>query len=103
MAPLFSGFLRQISSSCGHYFAACRAAFRAEVDKVVGGFDYRQVVFYDQYRIAEIDETVQYFEELMDVGEVEAGGGLVQDVQGLPGGLAGKFRGEFDSLRLAAR
>jgi hypothetical protein len=34
---------------------------------------------------------------------MQAGGGLVQNIQRLAGGTAAEFLGEFDALRFAAR
>src|SRR5687767_3928554 len=41
-------------------------------------------------------------EELADVLEVEAGGGLVEDIEGAAGGAFGELGGELDALRLSA-
>src|SRR3546814_5757959 len=60
------------------------AAFRAQVDDPVGRLDDLQIVFDDDYRVALLDEGVEDFEELAHVLEVEAGGGLVEDVESLP-------------------
>ena len=39
---------------------------------------------------------------LLDVGEVQAGGGLVEDVERAPGGDLAELAGELDPLGLAA-
>src|SRR4051812_42101479 len=65
--------------------AAAGAAFGAEVDDVVGGFDDVEVVFDDDDGVAGVDELLEDVEELVDVGEVEAGGRFVEDVDGLAG------------------
>ena len=48
------------------------------------------------------DQAVEHFEQLADVLEVEAGGGLVEDVEGLAGGSARQLLRQLDALRLAA-
>src|SRR5690606_28150444 len=62
-------------------FAAAVAAFGAEVEDPVGGLDHLQIVLDDDHGVALVDELVEDFEELGDVVEVEAGGGLVEDVE----------------------
>src|SRR5437763_6818547 len=52
--------------------------------------------------VAGVDQAVEDFEQFADILEVEAGGRLVEDVEGLAGGPAGELLGEFDALRLAA-
>src|SRR5690606_26818417 len=56
----------------------------------------------DDHRVALLDELVEDLEQLRDVVEVEAGGGLVEDVEGAAGGALGELLGELDALRLAA-
>ncbi len=43
--------------------------------------------------VAEVGEAVEDFEELADVVEVEAGGGLVEQVEGAAGLALGEFAG----------
>ena len=57
--------------------AAVFAAFGAEVKDPVGVADYVEIVLDDDDGVAEVGESVKDFEELADVVEVEAGGGLV--------------------------
>src|SRR5689334_21263438 len=71
----------------GDDMAAGVAAFGAEVDDMVGGFDDVKVVLDDKDGVAGVDEAVQAFEEALDVGEVETRGGLVEDVEGVLGTL----------------
>ena len=66
----------------GDDVAAALAAFGAEVEDVVGVADDVEVVLDDDDGVAEVGEAVQDFEELADVVEVEAGGGLVEEVEG---------------------
>ena len=57
------------------------APFGPEVDDPVGGLDHIQVVLDDDDRVARVDQSVQHLEQLVDVVEMQAGGGLVEDVE----------------------
>ena len=78
------------------------AALRTQVDHVVGGLDHVQVVLDDDDRVALVDEFVQDVQQLVGVFEVQAGRGLVEDVEGAPCSPAGQFLGQLHTLRLAA-
>ena len=52
----------------------------AEVDEPVGVRHDRLVVLDHDHRLAGVDEPVEQAEQLLDVGEVQAAGGLVEDV-----------------------
>jgi hypothetical protein len=82
--------------------AALLAAFGAEVDHEVGLFDDVGVVLDHDDGVAAIHQPVQDVEELLDVGEVGAGGGLVEQVEGAPGALARELLRELDALGLAS-
>ena len=60
------------------------AALGPEVHDEVRGLDDIQVVLDDHDRIALVDELVQHLEQAPDVGEVQSGRRLVQDVEGPP-------------------
>ena len=75
----------------GDDLAAAGAAFGAHVDDPVGGLDDVEVVLDDEEGAAAVDELAEGGEELGDVVEVEAGGGLVEDVEGAAAGLGGGF------------
>jgi hypothetical protein len=68
----------------------------ADVDDPVGVRHHRLMMRDDDDRLAGVDEPA---EQLLDVGEVEAGGRLVEDV-GVA--LLGYVRGELETLPLAA-
>ena len=85
----------------GDEFAAGVAALRSEVDDPVGGFDDVEVVFDDDDGVAGIGQALEDLDELAGVGKVEAGGGFVEDVDGLAGGALGEFGGELDALGFA--
>ena len=75
----------------GDDLAAAVAAFGAHVDDPVGGFDDVEVVLDDEEGAAAFDEFAEGREELGYVVEVEAGGGLVEDVEGAAAGFRRGF------------
>ena len=88
----------------GHDLAAGVAAFRPEVDDVVGGLDHVEVVLDQHHGVAGVHEAVQRFQQPLDVGQVQARGRLVEDVDGVLRTLQlAQLRGDLDALRLAAR
>ena len=64
--------------------AAPLPALGAEVDDVVGGLDHVEVVLDHDDGVAGVDKSVKHVEQALDVGEVEAGRRLVEDVRGSP-------------------
>ena len=78
------------------------AALGAEVDELVGGLDHVEVVLDHDHRVALLDQAVEDLEQPLDVGEVQAGGRLVEDVERVAGGDLGELGRELDPLRLAA-
>ena len=86
----------------GDDLAACLAALGAEVDQVVGLLDHVEIVLDHEHGVAAVDEALQRLEQLLDVGEVQAGGRLVEDVQRPTGRHLAELGGELDALRLAA-
>jgi hypothetical protein len=82
--------------------AAAVAAFGAEVDDPVAGLDDIEVVLDDEDGVAGVDEAGEDPEEATHVFEVEAGGRLVEDVDGAAGGPLPQLRGELDPLRFTA-
>ena len=82
--------------------AAAFAAFGAHVDDVVGVADDVEVVLDDDDGVAEVGEAVEDFEELADVVEVEAGGGLVEEIEGAAGLALAELAGELHALGFAA-
>ena len=77
---------------------------RTEINDVVGRLDHIEVVLDQKDRMTRIDESVQRREQALDVGQVQARGGLVEDVDRVFGSLKrAELRGDLDPLRLAAR
>src|SRR5437870_8659075 len=96
------GLRNRLGRAFGDDLAAVDAAAGAKVDHPVGGLDDVEVVLDHDHGVAGVDQAVEDVEELADVLEVEAGGRLVEDVEGLAGGAAGELLAELDALRLAA-
>ena len=69
---------------------------------MVGSLDHVQVVLDDHHRVAHVHQLLEHLNELVHVGGVQAGGGLVQDIDGLARGSLGQLRGQLDALGLAA-
>ena len=82
--------------------ATAFAAFGAEVDDVVGSTDDMEVVLDDEDAVAKVDEPAEGTEENGDVTCVEAGGGFIEDEEGVLLMLHGDVVGELESLVLAA-
>lgn len=107
----FQELPRVAGGTGGHFFgrachdqvAAAVASFGAEVYHVVGTLDDVQVVLDDDDAVSAADEGVEGFEQLADVVEVEAGGGLVEDEERRVGLLQAQVVGQLDALVLAAR
>src|SRR5258708_151875 len=92
----------EVGRALGDDAAAAFAAFGAEVDDPVGLLDDVEVVLDDEHGVAEIDEALQDVEEFSNVVEMQAGGGLVENVKRAAGLAFGKLASEFDALRFAA-
>jgi len=72
--------------------------FGADVYNVVGGLDNIQVVLDYHYGVAGVHELVQTVQELLDICQVEAGGGFVQDVEVMGAFfLFAEFGGQLDA------
>src|SRR3954451_16706392 len=79
--------------------AAVVAGAGAEVDDPVGVRHDRLMVLDDENRLAGVDEPVEQTEQLLDVSQVKAAGGLVEDVDGA---LLRHAGGQLQPLALAA-
>ena len=56
----------------------------------------------DHQRVAVLAQPLQHLDELCHVVKVQAGGGLIKNVEGAAGVAFGEFFGQLDALRLAA-
>ena len=83
--------------------AAGIAAFRAEIDDVVGGLDDVEIVLDDEQRVAGFEQLLERRQQLRDVVEVQARRRLVEDVEQPLAAVRRKVRGDLDPLRLSAR
>ena len=92
-----------LGRAVGHHRAAAVAALRAHVQDAVGHLDDVEVVLDHQDRVAGVHELLEHLHELANVLEVQARGGLVQDVEGSARLLAVQLLGQLDALGLAAR
>ena len=99
--PLHPGHL--FRRALGYDLAAAHAAARPKVEDVVDGLDDVEIVLDHHHRIALVHQPVEHFEELADILEMEARGGLVEDVERLAGAAFRQFLGQFHALRLSAR
>lgn len=79
--------------------AAVMASCGADVDDVVGVGHDSLVVLNADYGGASVNQLVEQAKELLDIGQVQAGSGLIEDVNAAGFGHVG---GEFDALALAA-
>src|SRR6188472_74265 len=75
------------------------AAVVAEVDDPVGVRHDRLVMLDDNHGLAGVDEPVQQVEQLLDVGEVQAGRWLVEDIDAA---FLRHVGGQLEPLPLAA-
>ena len=82
--------------------AAAATAFGAHVDNPVGTLDDVQVVLDGDDAIALVHQRLQHGEQLADVFKVQAGGRLVQHVDGAAVGALLQLGGELHALRLTA-
>ena len=53
-------------------FAAARTGFRSKIDNVIGLRDHAQIVFDDDDCISFVYQTMQHFEQKIDIGHVQA-------------------------------
>src|SRR4029077_13703158 len=97
--PVADDLLRRTG---GDDFATLVPAFRPEVDDVIGGFQHVEVVLDDDHGVAGIDEAMEHVEQALDVGEVQARGRLVEDIEGLPGVTPAELFRQLDPLRPTA-
>src|SRR5882724_8447293 len=98
----FFGAGDEFGRALGDDAAATFAAFGAEVDDPVGLLDDVEVVLDDEHGVAKIDQPLEDIEELSNVVEVQAGGGLVENVERAAGLAFRKLTRELDALGFAA-
>src|SRR5690606_28820472 len=87
----------------GDKAAAATAAFRPEIDDVVGRFYDVEVVFDDDDGVSGVDQLLQDVKQLVNVGEMQPGRRLVENVYGLARRTFRKLFCELYPLGLAPR
>ena len=70
---------------------------------MVGALDDVQVVLDDEHGVAGIHQALEHLQQLAHVLEMQARGGLVQDVEGLAALALLQLAGQLHALGLAAR
>ena len=87
----------------GDHGSASVPALRTHVDDVIGSLDDVQVVLDDHSRIAALHQLAEDLRQLGDIVKMQAGRGLIEDVNSFSGALSGQLCRQLDPLRLAAR
>ena len=82
--------------------ASIFAAFGAQVEDPIGVADDVEVVLDDDDGVAKVGEAVENFEKFAHVVEVEASGGLVEEIKGAAGLALGELARQLHPLRFAA-
>ena len=80
--------------------AAFFARAGTDIDHIVAGRNHAHVVFDDNHGVARFDQTVQLRDKLFDVGRMQAGGWLVENIQRVAALDPLQLGGEFDALGL---
>jgi hypothetical protein len=86
----------------GDHQAASVSALGAEVDQAVGAFDHVEVVLDHDNRVAGVDQPLENLEQPLNVGEVQSGRRLVEDVERAAGRDLRQLGRQLDALGLAA-
>ena len=73
--------------AAGDDAAAVRAAFRSEIDDVIGALDDVEVVLDHDHGVAKADQSLQHVQQFVHVGEMQPGRRLIQNVN-RPSGCA---------------
>ena len=84
----------------GHDLPATAAPLGAEVDHPVGSLHDVEIVLHHEHRVARLDEPFEHRQQLPDVGHVEAGRRLVENIECLSGGTLRQFSRQFHPLGL---
>ena len=90
MQLLLEELPRVAGSVCSHLLGCTRgndssapfAPFRTQVDDVVGTLDDIEVVLDDDNAMTALQQGLKGLQQLLDVVEMESGGGLVKDEEG---------------------
>ena len=85
-----------------HDAATVFAAIGSKVDDPIRGLHHIQIMLDHHHRVAQVHEALQNVKKFADIVEVQAGGGLVQQVERAAGLALAQLLGQFDALRFAA-
>jgi len=88
-------------SSCTDDTSAGSSSFGANVDNVIGGFDYIHIVFDDNHCISLFYEAVQHSKQYPDVFEMQTSCGFIKYIQRFSGIAFRKFCSQLDPLTFA--
>src|SRR5579871_2504351 len=92
-----------LRSALRNYQAPVAPAFRPQVDHIVRGLNDIQVVFDDEDRVAGVYQPIQAIEEALNIGQMQAGGRLVQNVEDAPAPFdLAEFVRQFHALRFSS-
>ena len=97
---VFRHLLRRAGGNNG---AAAAAALGTQVNDIVCPLDDVQIMLNDNNRVAGFDQLIQHLNQTVYVGNVQTGGRLVQNIDGLPGVAARQLVCQLDALGFAAR
>lgn len=75
------GFQDAISDAAIHDRSSADTTLRSDIDEVVGIGDDVEVMLDDQHAAPFLDEAIEYREEFLGIREMQASGGLVEDVE----------------------
>ena len=87
----------------GHNAPTLVSPFRSEIDHPIRGLDHVQVVFDDHHRVPSVNQSIQHFKQLQDIGKVQARRRLIEQVDCSARTWSCQLSGQLDSLGLSAR
>src|SRR5579862_5022500 len=107
LRQIFSGVRVRIARDLlrgagGNDAAAGVSALGAEINDPVGGLDDVEIVLDDEDGSAALEKLAKRAEEFLNIVEVQAGGGLVENVQHAGIGGVHEMGGELEALGFAA-
>src|ERR671919_2028265 len=79
-----------------HHVPTSVPAFWPQIDEIVGRFYDIEVVLDDDHRVASIDEPPKDDEQALNIGKVEAGSRLVENIHGPSRAAFAQLAAEFD-------
>ena len=88
--------------TCSHDLATTVATLGPEIDDPVGALNHLQVVFDNNHRVTGIAQLHQYLQQFLDIGKVQSGRRLIENVYSAPGRFLCELRREFHALRFSS-